>query len=87
VPVFADQFENARRIAAAGAGVVVDDATEAPLDGRRPIGVGAAPRVARAIDAVLGDASYRRGARSIAAEMAAAPATAEVLGLLISEPR
>jgi MGT family glycosyltransferase len=87
VPVFADQFENARRIAAAGAGVVVKDDTEAPLDARRPIGAGAAPRVARAIDAVLGDASYRRRARSIAAEMAAAPTTEEVLGLLIGEPR
>jgi hypothetical protein len=87
VPVFADQFENARRIAAAGAGVVVEDATEAPLDTRRPIGAGAAPRVARAIDAVLGDASYRRRTRSIAVEMAAAPTAEEVLGLLIDEPR
>jgi len=87
VPVFADQFENARRIAAAGAGVVVEGAHEAQLDARRLIGVGAAPRVARAIDAVLENASYRRRARSIAAEMAAAPTAQEVLGLLLSAPR
>ena len=82
VPMFADQFENARRIAAAGAGVVVADATGAPLDARRPIGRGAAPRIARAINAVLGDTSYRRRARAIAAEMAAAPTAEEVLGSL-----
>jgi UDP-N-acetylglucosamine transferase subunit ALG13 len=87
VPLFADQFENARRIAAAGAAVVVEDATDAPLDARGPIGLGAAPRVARAIDAVLGDASYRRRARSIAAEMAAARTAEDVLGVLIGEPR
>jgi UDP:flavonoid glycosyltransferase YjiC (YdhE family) len=87
VPVFADQFENARRIAATGAGLVVEDATEAPLEARRPIDEHAAPRVARAIEAVLGDGSYRSRARSIAAEMAAAPTAAEVLERLISEPR
>ena len=87
VPVFADQFENARRIAAAGAGVVLEDAAEPPLDARRPIRIEAAPRVARAIDAVLGDASYRHRARAIAAEMAAAPTTEEVLSVLIGEPR
>jgi UDP:flavonoid glycosyltransferase YjiC (YdhE family) len=58
---------------------VVEDATD---DGRRPIGGWAAPRVARAIDAVLEDPSYRRRARSIAAEMAAAPTAEDVLGLL-----
>jgi UDP-N-acetylglucosamine transferase subunit ALG13 len=87
VPLFADQFENARRIAATGAGVMVEEATEAPLRARRPIDVRAAPRVARAIDTVLGDASYRRQARSIASEMAAAPTTEEVLDLLIDELR
>jgi UDP:flavonoid glycosyltransferase YjiC (YdhE family) len=87
VPVFADQFENARRIAAAGAGVVVEEPAEAPLAARRPIGIEAAPRVARAIDAVLGDAAYRRRARAIAAEIAAAPTIEEVLGRLTGEPR
>jgi UDP:flavonoid glycosyltransferase YjiC (YdhE family) len=81
VPLFADQFENARRIAAAGAGVTVEDATDA-LKARQPIGGSAAPRVARAIDTVLGDPSYRRRARTIAAEMAAAPTAEDVLGLL-----
>jgi len=42
--------------------------------------------VARAIDAVLADAAYRRRARAIAAEIAAAPTTGEVLGRLMGEP-
>jgi UDP:flavonoid glycosyltransferase YjiC (YdhE family) len=77
VPLFADQFENARRIAATGAGLVVEDA-------RRPIDVRAAPRVADSVKALLGDASYRRRARSIAAEMGASPTADEVLARLLS---
>jgi UDP:flavonoid glycosyltransferase YjiC (YdhE family) len=81
VPVFADQFENARRIAAAGAGVVVEHARGATIDAR------AAPRVADAIEAVLADGSYRGRARAIAAEMATAPTPQEVLARLIGELR
>jgi UDP:flavonoid glycosyltransferase YjiC (YdhE family) len=85
LPVFADQFENARRIAATGAGVVVEHATGATLDARRSIDTHIAPRVASAIEAVLADGSYQRRARSIAAEMASAPTTEEILARLISE--
>jgi UDP:flavonoid glycosyltransferase YjiC (YdhE family) len=81
VPLFADQFENARRIAATGAGVVVEYAAGAPIDAR------AASRVASAIEAVLADRSYRRRARSISAEMATAPTTEAVLAALTSELR
>jgi UDP:flavonoid glycosyltransferase YjiC (YdhE family) len=87
VPLFADQFENARRIAATGAGLVVENATGSPRGARRPIDARAAPRVAHSIEAVLGNAAYRRRARSIAAEMAAAPSTDELLARLGSRPR
>ena len=86
VPFFADQFENARRIAASGAGLVVEQATESTGGSRRPIDARAAPHVADAIEAVLGDASYRRRARSIAAEMATSPDADEVLARLLSRP-
>lgn len=62
VPSFADQFENSRRIAAAGAGLVAE-----------PDGIG------RAIERVLGDASYRHRAELVAAETAVAPAADDVL--------
>lgn len=86
VPVFADQFENARRIAATGAGLVVENATQSARGSRRPIDARAAPRVADSIEAVLGDASYRRRARAIAAEMTASPNTDEVLARLLRRP-
>lgn len=40
------------------------------------------PRVAQAINEVLGDASYRENARGIAAEMAATPTVDDVLDAL-----
>jgi hypothetical protein len=42
------------------------------------------PRIAEAIDAVLGTASYRRNARRIALEMAAASSVDEVLDALLA---
>jgi UDP:flavonoid glycosyltransferase YjiC (YdhE family) len=84
VPLFADQFENARRIAAAGAGLVVEDATQrtgGSIDAR------AASHVRDSIEAVLGDSSYLGRARSVAAEMAASPGPDEVLARLLSGPR
>jgi UDP:flavonoid glycosyltransferase YjiC (YdhE family) len=56
VPLFADQPENARRVAAVGAGVAVEPEPGA-LRG--------------AIEEVLGEPSYGRRAREVAAEMAA----------------
>ena len=83
-PLFADQFVNGRRVADCGAGLVIepegghDDAT------RHVLGDRDVPRIADAIDAVLGTASYRRNARGIALEMAAAPSVDEVLDALLA---
>jgi UDP:flavonoid glycosyltransferase YjiC (YdhE family) len=72
VPLFADQFENARRIAATRAGQV-----------RAAV----APELTRAIEDVLGDGTYRDRARAIAAEMAATASVDEVLARLPSGRR
>jgi UDP:flavonoid glycosyltransferase YjiC (YdhE family) len=87
VPLFADQFENARRIAAAGAGRSVTVTAEAGPSGgaRQPIGAGDAPRISDAIEAVLADPAYRERADGIAAEMAAAPRADDVLDALLAD--
>ena len=83
VPLFADQFENGRRIADGGAGLVVEatETTGAPV--RRLIGQEDAPRIAAGITSVLATPSYRRNARRIAAEMASARTADEVLAALL----
>lgn len=68
VPFFADQFENARRVAAAGAGRTVEPPDSAAI--------------AEAAEAVLATRAYRAAAGRLAAEMAAAPTAGEVLGAL-----
>ena len=82
VPLFADQFENARRIAKTRSGQVVE--TQITVDGARSVNVAAAPEITRSIEDVLGDVRYRDGARAIAAEMAATPTVEEVLTRLPS---
>ncbi len=72
VPLFADQFENARRVAATRAGQVVETT---------------APQITRSIEDVLGDVTYRDRARAIAAEMAATATVEEVLTRLPSRRR
>jgi hypothetical protein len=69
---FADQFENGRRVVAAGAGrAVAADPTE----------------IAAAVADVLARGSYRDRAKAVAAEMAAAPSAGAVLeDLLGREP-
>lgn len=79
VPMFADQFVNGRRVAAAGAGRTVDDRRPHPGGGRRPPDVSDAPAVADAADDVLTDPAYRRQARAVAAEIAAAPTASATL--------
>jgi UDP:flavonoid glycosyltransferase YjiC (YdhE family) len=69
VPMFADQFENARRATAAGAGLTAAD--------------GDAPGIAAAIGRVLADAAYARAAGRIAAEMASVPLIDDVLAELL----
>jgi UDP:flavonoid glycosyltransferase YjiC (YdhE family) len=83
-PLFADQFVNGRRVAKSGAGLVVEPEGGDDDGVRRVLADRDAPRIADAIDAVLEAASYRRNARRIAREMAAAPSVDEVLDALLA---
>jgi len=67
VPLFADQPHNARRVAAIGAGIVVEGGPAA-LDG-----------LGDAVGRVLGDPSYRAGARRIADEIRSLPPVSEAV--------
>lgn len=70
VPQGADQFGNAGRVVAAGAG--------------RALGPGEATEgaIRDAVRALLGEPSYRRAAAAVAAEIAAMPAPEEAIGAL-----
>jgi UDP:flavonoid glycosyltransferase YjiC (YdhE family) len=81
VPVFADQFSNARRVADFGAGLVVE-VDAGSTDARSVIGEDDSPRITEAIETVLAKSSYRERAVRIADEMAGAPAPEEVLASL-----
>jgi UDP:flavonoid glycosyltransferase YjiC (YdhE family) len=83
-PLFADQFVNGRRVAESGAGLVVEPDGGDDDGVRRVLADRDAPRIAGAVDAVLETASYRRNARRIAREMAAAPSVDEVLDALLA---
>jgi UDP:flavonoid glycosyltransferase YjiC (YdhE family) len=85
VPLFADQFENARRIAQTQAGRVVQ--AQISTDGARSIDTAAAPRITESIEDVLGDVTHRDRARDIGAEMAATATVEEVLARLPSGRR
>ena len=85
VPLFADQFENARRVAATRAGRVVQ--TQATTADARAIDADAAPRITEGIEDVLGDVTYRDRACDIASEMAGTPTVEEVLARLLSGRR
>ena len=80
VPVFADQFENGRRVMDTGAGVVVEiDAGSRS----RVVDERDAPRIQEAVRAVLETPRYRERAKTIAAAMADAPSADEVLDALL----
>ena len=80
-PFFADQPANARRVAAAGAGIVLGP--NADSDGPAlPLGPADVAPLRAAIDAVLSQRSFGVAARQIAAEMAAAPLIDDQLELL-----
>jgi UDP:flavonoid glycosyltransferase YjiC (YdhE family) len=85
VPLFADQFENARRIAEQGAGLIIEADQPSAAALRRIIGDADVPRIAEAITAVLATPSYRRRARLFAAEMAATETVGDVLGALLAD--
>jgi UDP:flavonoid glycosyltransferase YjiC (YdhE family) len=80
VPVFADQFDNGRRIAAAGAGLTVD----AGHDRQAASGVGDASRIAATVAEALVTPALARRAGEIGAQMAQTPtadaAVADLLG-------
>jgi hypothetical protein len=84
VPVFADQFENSRRISAYGASRTVEAEIASVAGPRRPISLEDAPRIKAAIESVLGDPTYRRQARLLALEMDAALPAGEVLARLLA---
>ncbi len=83
-PLFADQFDNGRRIAEAGAGLVVEPPPHGTGGVRRVIAEEDAPRLAQGIETVLSTISYRAQAQRIAREMAAAPTVDEVLDALMT---
>jgi UDP:flavonoid glycosyltransferase YjiC (YdhE family) len=70
VPVFADQFENGRRIAGAGAAVVAE--------------AGDARSIQEAITSVLAEPSYRRHAACLADEMAETNTVDEALAIVLA---
>ena len=70
MPLFGDQPHNARAVAAAGAGIAVEDGP---------------PGLAAAVRAVLEDPAYGVRAREIAAEMAALPNVDEAIEVLPTE--
>jgi UDP:flavonoid glycosyltransferase YjiC (YdhE family) len=78
VPLFGDQPDNARRVEAVGAGVVLwpEGTDESMRSGLDPIAL------RDAVATVLQDPSYRRVAAELAAEMAALAPADETLGLL-----
>jgi len=85
VPVFADQFENGRRVAAAGAGLIVEAAPERSGAPRPVITETDAPRIAATIEAALGTTTYAQHARRIARAMAATPTVDAVLDTLLGD--
>lgn len=73
VPLFADQPENARQVALAGAGIAVEAegaARDIPI---RVLTDEDVPRIRAAIDAILGEAAYGEAAARISTEMRALP--------------
>jgi len=82
IPLFADQFDNGRRIADAGAALTVE-AEPTGEASRRLVGDDGAPRIANAIERVLAAPSFRRQARRVATEMAATPTVDDVLATLL----
>jgi UDP:flavonoid glycosyltransferase YjiC (YdhE family) len=69
-PMFADQFENSRRIVDAGAGLVVAGGEPAKASARGLLAEDAPAQLARAIQTVLAGPQYRESARRLGLEMA-----------------
>ncbi|MGH9091879.1 MAG: glycosyltransferase [Acidimicrobiales bacterium] len=82
-PVFADQFENGRRVAGAGAALLVEAEAPGGPD-RRVLGEREVPALAAAVTEALGRSDLRRRAGRLADEMAAAPPVGEAMEMLAS---
>ncbi|MFT3854387.1 MAG: glycosyltransferase [Ilumatobacteraceae bacterium] len=83
VPVFADQFANARLVAEAGAGKVVERPPAA--DGSRDaVGMGEVPEIASAVREVFGDERFADCARAVAAEMSATPTVLDAVTAVLA---
>ncbi|MFB7914490.1 glycosyltransferase [Streptomyces sp. NPDC056061] len=81
VPLFADQPDNARMVAAAGAGVAVAP-TGAPADEAAVLGADDVSGIRSAVQLLLKDSSYRARAEQLAAEMRSAADCAELIAAL-----
>ncbi|MBO0730348.1 MAG: glycosyltransferase family 1 protein [Acidimicrobiaceae bacterium] len=79
VPLFADQFENSRRIADAGAALTVEGHQDDDPKTRGLLSERDSPKLAAAIEAMLADRDFQRNAGLISAEMAATPTPDTVL--------
>jgi UDP:flavonoid glycosyltransferase YjiC (YdhE family) len=84
VPVFADQFENGRRVAESGAGLTIAPQPDARDDPRVLLTPSDSPRITNAITAALESPSLRREARRIAEQMAAEPSVDDLLRDLLA---
>jgi UDP:flavonoid glycosyltransferase YjiC (YdhE family) len=82
--LFADQFVNGRRVVDCGAGLAIEPARGGGNRPGRVFGLDDVPRIVEAIGAVLATPAYRRNARRIAREMAAAPSVDDVLESLLA---
>lgn len=82
IPLFADQFDNGRRVAEANAGLTVETEPTPGGSPRRVMEV--VPRITDAIQAVLATTAFRRHAHRIAAEIAATPSVDDVLDMLLT---
>jgi UDP:flavonoid glycosyltransferase YjiC (YdhE family) len=85
VPLFADQHANGRKVAAAGAGIVVEYGGDGKT-ARTPFADIEARRIAEATEDVLTQPSYGEQARHLAAEMADAPTPDTLLAQLTDGP-
>jgi UDP:flavonoid glycosyltransferase YjiC (YdhE family) len=79
VPLFADQPENARRVAEVGAGIAVEPTREDPAATTAPLRA--------AIESVLAESSYRERAGALAGELRAEPPVDAAVPLLESLDR
>jgi UDP:flavonoid glycosyltransferase YjiC (YdhE family) len=85
MPLFADQFENGRRIVEAGAGLVVVPTPPGVASSRQVFAPDDAVRLTEGIMTILARTSYTDQARAIAGEIGSAPSVDAVLDTLLAD--